>query len=384
MKIKKKYVLILFLIFLVIILSYKFYFAPIFSYEYRDIERLKSLPYLSWTEEEINENNSGVTKYIPEKSFPGYNLYLDEVDKAYLIDMHGKIVHTWNFPIKGQWEYGVILEDGSLVALLVGEGIAKFDWDSNLLWFNNITAHHDIEVLEDGSYLVPFNYYKKYKKYNVLFDSIMHISSKGENISEVWSTYKNLNKINKFHNPSPLESDLGPPDSSVLYEYYHLNTIRILPDTLLGKIFKPLQKGNLLVCLRNENLILILDKDTKEIVWYWGPDNLDHPHYPTMLKNGNILIFDNGRFRNYSRVIQVDPTTKEIVWEYKTDPLKDFYSELRGSSQPLPNNNILITESEKGHVFEITKEGEIVWEFWNPEIKNSSRKRIYRMIRYPE
>jgi hypothetical protein len=59
----------------------------------------------------------------------------------------------------------------------------------------------------------------------------------------------------------------------------------------------------------------------------------------------------------------------------------------------LPNGNTLITEDNRGHVFEITKTGEIVWEFYTPSVyisedKKQGKKRaaIYRMtrVRHPE
>ena len=54
-----------------------------------------------------------------------------------------------------------------------------------------------------------------------------------------------------------------------------------------------------------------------------------------------------------------------------------------GGNQRLPNGNTLITESCSGRVFEITKDGRIVWEFYNPNIKTETQERetIYRMTR---
>ena len=345
------------------------------------IEELKSLPYLSWTDEEVDETVSGVIFHDSKKAFEGYNLYFDEVDKALLMDMSGKIVHTWNLPIKGQWEYGIILKNGDLVAVAVGKEVAKVDWNSNIIWERKISVNHDVEGLSDNSYLVPYNYFRKYNSYNVRFDSIAHISMSGYILDE-WSTFENFDEIKKLHKPSAL--DKRKKSSNKQYDYYHLNTIKILPDTPLGKKDKRFQKGNWLICLRNTNLILILDKDTKEIVWHWGPGNLDWPHMPVMLENGDILIFDNGAHRDYSRVIQINPLNKNITWEYKANPPEKFYTKFRGSAQRFENGNTLITESAKGRVFEITKKGEVVWDFYNPEIKDGHRKRIYRMIKYPK
>lgn len=49
----------------------------------------------------------------------------------------------------------------------------------------------------------------------------------------------------------------------------------------------------------------------------------------------------------------------------------------------MPEGNTLITESNKGRVFEITKDHSFVWEFYNPEIneKRNERAAIYSMER---
>ena len=89
------------------------------------------------------------------------------------------------------------------------------------------------------------------------------------------------------------------------------------------------------------------------------------------LDNGNILVFDNGNHRNgyqptYSRVVEIDPDTDEIVWEYKANIPSDLYSAVCAGSERLPNGNTLICESELGRIFEVTYEGELVWEYASP------------------
>jgi hypothetical protein len=131
------------------------------------------------------------------------------------------------------------------------------------------------------------------------------------------------------------------------------------------------------------NQIAVLKKGTMEILWVWGEGELELPHNPTMLENGNILIFDNGTARKYSRVIELNPLTEAIEWQYTGDPLESFFSSTRGSAQRLPNGNTLICESNDGRVFEITTEGEIVWEWYNPSLVDEHRVQVYRMLRYP-
>jgi len=110
---------------------------------------------------------------------------------------------------------------------------------------------------------------------------------------------------------------------------------------------------------------------TRIIVWKLGPPTLAGQHAPTPLENGNILIFDNGVHRlddplPFSRVIEVDPATNEIGWTYQDRPVSNFFSPRMGNAQRLPNGNTLINEASFARFFEVTRDGEIVWEYVYP------------------
>jgi len=169
-----------------------------------------------------------------------------------------------------------------------------------------------------------------------------------------------------------------------------MNSLQVIPENKLED--ERFRAGNWLISFRHGSMMFILDKD-KKIVWKCIFDdiegNIEGQHSPQMLSNGNILIFDNGRYRGRSRVIEIDPLTLNIVWEYKAD---DFFTKSQGYCQRLGNGNTLITESEKGRAFEITKSGKIVWEYYHPDIQDETnskypesygtRQWIYRMKRY--
>ncbi|MCM8779787.1 MAG: arylsulfotransferase family protein [Candidatus Omnitrophica bacterium] len=168
------------------------------------------------------------------------------------------------------------------------------------------------------------------------------------------------------------------------FDLMHVNAITVIPRDIAG--FS--KKGDLLISSHNFDLVAVIDPLDAKILWLWGPGQILKQHHPTLLDNNNILIFDNGApvKRPYSRVIEVNPFTKEIVWEYKASPPEKFFSVSRGAAQRLPNGNTLITNSDSGYVFEVTKNGEIVWEFYCPEIDGKEEKRaaIYRFIRITE
>jgi hypothetical protein len=356
------------------------------NYTDEEIASLKSVPYVSWADNSTGDSIAGVVTYKKEKAFPGYNLYFNQKDRAFLMAMDGTIVHTWFLPFhNGVWEYGILKDNGNLVADCIDQGVTEIDWNSHPLWYTAMRAHHDVEMLADGSYLVPDTFKKEYRSRTILFNTIKHLSPKGKVIDE-WSTWDDFAEIKRFHGLTTLDSE--PVEGEIEsetgeYDYFHLNTIKLLPSTPLEARDNRFKEGNWLICLRNVDLVLILDKTTKEIIWDWGPGDLDWPHMPVMLDNGDILIFDNGVRRGYSRIVQLDPVTETIKWEYRADPPEKFHSPYWGSVQRMPNGNTLITNSEHGQVFEVTEKGEIVWNYFNPEIMNDMRKKIYRMIRYP-
>ena len=68
-----------------------------------------------------------------------------------------------------------------------------------------------------------------------------------------------------------------------------------------------------------------------------------------------------------------------------TSPDKVFFSNERGSNQRLANGNTMITESDRGRVFEVTPGGDVVWQFLNPHVRRKTKTRmaIWRMTRHP-
>lgn len=349
------------------------------------LSSLQSLPYVAWTEEDVDRSKSGVVKHDQSKAFAGYNIYTNDVDQVFIMDMQGQRVHSWKLPGKFHCEFAELLDEGQILVICEAQAIIKLDWLGNVLWESSGKVNHDVAVLPDGSLLVPVREQRRpYKAVEaVIFDSIAHLSADGK-LLDVWSSYGQLEALQKHHPPLALDNSVRKVDEKSkrrTYEYYHLNTVEVLPDSPLGKRDKRFQAGNILLSLRNANLIVILDRDSWNIEWSWGPGFLDFPHMPTMIENGNLLIFDNGPHRTFSRVIELDPLSREIVWEFQAKPPTAFYSKWRGSNQRLANGNTLICNSENGRVFEVTTEGEVVWDFWNPEIRNGKRKRIYRMMR---
>jgi hypothetical protein len=130
-----------------------------------------------------------------------------------------------------------------------------------------------------------------------------------------------------------------------------------------------------MVSMVGPSAVFVLDHKTFKPKWgIWG--HTTNQHDPDFLKNGQIRIFDNNGNRNEAegktKIVDIDPATLKTGWTYKGTREEPFYSINRGSQQTLPNGNVLITESTGGRIFEITPEGEIVWEFVSRALEGNS------------
>lgn len=344
----------------------------------------------------FDESLSGIQIYNKDKAYEGYNLF-----EGKLIDMQGNIVKDWDYVYLGTLD-----KEGNYYAQEYYESLkwGKFTWNNELIWEKDIPIHHEILITPDDTIITFTKEAHEYNGRMVEFDIILEFDKDGNELTR-WSTWDNLEEIKQFHKPLELERpktflipETHKKNTSIWganYDYYHLNAISILPENDLSKKYKAFQKGNWLISFRHGSMLFILDKDTKNIVWRAIDDqiegSLQGQHSPFMRPNGNILIYENGRYRNKTRIIEIEPISLKIVWEYSPD---DFFSLSQGYLQLLPNNNLLITESEKGRVFELNKDKEIVWEYYHPEVQNKTnsnykesygtRQWIYRMTRYPK
>jgi hypothetical protein len=107
---------------------------------------------------------------------------------------------------------------------------------------------------------------------------------------------------------------------------------------------------------------------------------------PGLSGEGNILVYNNGAGRPGDPWSSVDeiafadfgPETEieldnnghlmpnEPIWRYGSADNTEFYSSFISGAQRLPNGHTLICEGADGRVFEVTREGEIVWEYLSP------------------
>lgn len=365
-----------------------------------NLEALRSLGYLG----AISTKHAlqGVVKYDPSRSWPGVNFMVSgHAPELLLLDMEGNILHTWRCNFQDSkwpedklpasfmnttfWRRAYLYPNGDVLAVLDYIVLTKMDKEGNVIWTKADKFHHNMDVSEDGTiyalYATSMGTSDIGYSDDTLIDYIVVLTPDGDEIRRV-----SLIKALENSSFAPVLHHL---DFS--HDVLHTNSIKILDGTLSDRI-PAFRKGNILVCMHQPSLIAVVDTDKESVVWAQS-DQWLYPHEPVLLKDGSMLLFDNhGPQWHYmnrlaSRILHFDPITREVLWEYTGSREKPFHSYFCGSVAQLPNGNILISETSAGRAFEVTKNKELVWEYYNPFRGGNEGELIavlFEIIRFPE
>jgi hypothetical protein len=357
----------------------------------RAIEALKTLPYATWTEVEDDDRlDNGVVLHDADRAFQGVNLYSSVNEPgAFLIDMQGRVqLELRDSRAEPQsWKLVEPARAETFLALANDGTILEVDARSRVLAEYERSFHHDFDLADDGLLYAIDRRVRRVPELArvkpVRDDHLVALDGTGAPVLEISSARLLLGEPALLavaaRKPRP------PLDREV--DVFHTNTISRIPRDVIRDGRLVFARGDLIICWRNLDTVAVVDPRGPSIRWYWRDGEIEWPHHPTLTDDGNLLIFDNGSVRGWSRVIELDPVSRAIVWEYRGDPVESFFSSSRGSAQRLPNGNTLITDSMQGRVFEVTAGGETVWEFFEPRTRTrwmrTERATIYRMTRLP-
>jgi hypothetical protein len=158
---------------------------------------------------------------------------------------------------------------------------------------------------------------------------------------------------------------VGPNFDPTNFHVVHANSVEVLPD------------GNLIASFRTTSSIVKIDRQTGRVVWRLGGKKSDfsfvddpfsgfsQQHDPHFLKDGELLLFDNGNQHEprVSRVVRYrldeSARTARLTWEYRHAP--DVFSPIAGSARMLPSGNVLIAWAH-GLITEVDESKRVVWE----------------------
>ncbi|QBQ56087.1 arylsulfotransferase family protein [Nitrosococcus wardiae] len=339
----------------------------------------------------------GVTAYERGAAQEGYTLYSSgHTQKAFLIDMQGKVLHEWSMPYSQVWDESSAISDpvddrntyfrrtwlypnGDLLAIYDGVGdtphgygLIKIDRNSKLIWKYLQRVHHDLDVAPDGRIFTLTHEIKQHEIENApnlspprIDDDLVELSPDGEELRRiplletfVNSQYRGMLAVLPCYWMDTMECNS---------DFLHSNDVEYVTAEN-AQHFDFAKEGEVLVSTREPGVLILIDLDTRKLRWairgHWIGQ-----HDPDLLPNGHILLYDNnGHFGpgGRSQVFEFDPKTYEVSWRYSGTPDKPFHSIIRGGQERLANGNTLITEDQRGRIFEVTPDGRIVWEFINP------------------
>jgi hypothetical protein len=348
----------------------------------------------------------------------GYVIFGAPDGNAYAIDIQGKVAKKWPSPEPNtELGYTRPLANGNLLARVQpmrslsgatganaevtgAESVVEMTQDGRVVWkyADRVRSlHHDEERMSNGNTLfvcskdldIPAISRKLLQD-----DCLIEVDPSGKIVWE-WQTADHFDEFEfskdvkdqimaGYGTPNGERGGLGSPPPTKGFDWAHMNGASPIPESAghTDPRFKP---GNIIASYRHLNTVVVVDRDTKKIVWKTVNVTIGQ-HNPHMLPaglpgTGHILVFDNGNNsvnnnprhkdgRPNSRVVEINPLDMSIAWEYTAEksnrPIWSFFSHYISSAQRQPNGNTLICEGANGRIFEVTPAGEIVWEYVNP------------------
>ncbi len=257
------------------------------------------------------------------------------------------------------------------------ESPREVDLAGNVIWQGPSAAqsdgilNHDIQKLSNGNYLLLRDIGTLGNYTDVRLEEV----TAGNEI--VWEWY--------------LSDFVTPPDGAL--DWCHPNAMTV--DPVNDEVYLSCRwEGLFKTTYNSPELIWHMEAAYNEsgmgdIDFFPSGSQFSDIHDPEIQDDGTILIFDNGGWDNHqggedfhSRILKYiineDTKTAELIWEFpgnfEVAPWfrNDFYCPYWGDANRLDNGNILVTAGVEdpgniSRIFEVTEDGEIVWDFALPD-----------------
>ncbi|MDH4238081.1 MAG: aryl-sulfate sulfotransferase [Phycisphaerae bacterium] len=295
----------------------------------------------------ITVNNNPSPGYI----FISYPHYTSTNKYVMMLDNNGYPVWYLRGRDQSLWNEFKVQKNG-MITMGIFTGYDKnFNWVKNYFTENGYnTNHHDLEVLEDGGYLmiggrdntVDMSRYIPGGNYNAnVHETIIQEYTAGEELIFQFRSWDNFDI-------SDVEALVEDPLSGSI-RFPHINAIDVDDD------------GHLLISNRHISEITKINRDSGQMIWrLCGSDpgrsdftfvndslnGFSHQHDISAFGNGRYMLFDNGNghYPPVSRAVEyeldLNAMTATLVWEFRDTPDKYTYS--MGNAQRLPTGNTLI------------------------------------------
>lgn len=330
-----------------------------------------------------------------------------------LIDKNGTVVHDWRVdraalfpdstdrrgdPLDKNLHGTYLFPDGDVLVNVDYVGTARLNACSEVRWQLPTGTHHSIARASDGSFWIPGTssrprvrtdrYPKGFPGLDdpVWLDQFLHVSEDGRvldttNVLDVLYANDLEHHIVRAYQPQ------AGTDEPRTEDITHLNDIEPLRASMADE-YPSFETGDLLVSLRNLDLVFVLDPESGVTKWHAsGP--FIRQHDPDFTGKGWIGIFDNrtdfatrGRMLGGSRIIAFQPHTDSMTVRFPTPKSDSFYTDVLGEWQSLDSGHMLLTESKAGRVVEVAPDGGTVWEWVMSPYSDSEVSRVTGATRH--
>ncbi len=350
------------------------------------------------------KTSDAVTDNIePEKTSPGYTLITREDDNIILVDMDGKVVHTWHLPFGKIWAasaseadrfssppyvaYAEVYPNGDVMAIyhskankkgpIYGAGIVRMDKEAKVIWDYGANVHDAFYTAKDGRIYTLLQTASRGPVDGLHFavnpNALDYISV----ISPTGHQEKRISILSAFID-TPFEEYLYAVGNNM--HYIGANSIVLLEKEMAEK-FPMFKEGDILLSLGGINTIAVIDPESGKVRWA-GRGIFRHQYDARFMENGTIMLYDTGGYEdnsgiNRTRILNVDPSNQAVRWVYVDKDKTEATTRVSGMGQPLPNGNVLMSEDDAGQVTELTPDGETVWQYTFPVRITSARRMSY-------
>lgn len=304
-----------------------------------------------------------------------------------LLDLYGVTLHRWHTTF--QTSSAQLLPNGELIVSLLEPDtrisselpnsshtgiLQKLNWAGTVVWeYKHPKMHNCFEIMPNGHVLITvweevpnemrkelLNSAHTLGREHIWSDVILEIDAKGEVVWQ-WHAMEHLE-----HSKHSLKEFVHR------VEWTHINGVHYIEENPFDGT------EALLLSMRNLDRIYMVSKKTNRVLWMSPEGMFAGQHDPTYTPRGTVLAFDNGLHRRprsrsevvYSRVLEVDPLTDKIVWSIEGGTTShekvQLYEPLMCGVRRLKNGNTQVVLSCNGHVFELTPDKKVVWDFVSP------------------
>jgi len=318
--------------------------------------------------------NTGLLLADRDRATPGYRMFSPlGLQETILINMQGDVVHSWGLPYE-PGNFSCLLPDGNLLSGVrtpvgpkglpaKGGLMQERDWNGKVLWeHKDDYQHHDFLRCSNGNTM-----YLRWELLNKENEKRVHGGIEGTEHSDgIWGDV-----VRELAPDGTVVWEWRAEDCEEMYDF-PLNPMCPRHEWCHANCITQLDNGDVLINFRYNHLMAIIDYKTRKFRWTLCDYDYGQQHSVYMLENGNILFFANGANvlgvgpEAGSRVIELDPETKQPVWEYAGTPTFSFFSWYISNAIRLASGNTAILEGVKGKMFEVTPDGDKVWEYVSP------------------